>query len=125
MAREPVAHELRRSDQQLLHLAHCFAQADENGTADDGMANMQFANAGQPGNRLYVVVIERVPGIEAHAEVANALAGNADLVEFRHHRRRFGIAPAGVESIGMGRYGFHRRWHLCALRRQSVAVRHR
>jgi len=44
---------------QPLHLGDGFAHADEYRAADDGVADVQFADAGQGRHRLHVEVVER------------------------------------------------------------------
>jgi hypothetical protein len=57
-----------RLAQQALHFAHGLAQADEDRPADDRVPDVQLADAKQLRDRLHVEVVERVPGIETHAE---------------------------------------------------------
>ena len=45
----------------------------------DGVTDVEFANAGQTGDRLHVVVVQCMPGVEAHAQLTDGLAGIADF----------------------------------------------
>src|ERR1700676_3227117 len=84
---------------QRLHLPHGLAQADKQRAADDGVAYMQLAHAGKRGNGLNVEVVERVSGVEAHAERANSRAGVTDLGDLGDHRGTFAIPPLGVKGM--------------------------
>src|ERR1700676_1941170 len=48
---------------QRLHLPDGLAQADKQRAADDGVADMQLAHAGERGQRVHVKVVERVSGV--------------------------------------------------------------
>src|ERR1700738_4309028 len=87
---------------QRLHLPHGLAQAYKQRAADDGVADMQLAHAGKRGDRLHVEIVERVPGVEAHAERAHGRAGVADLVELGDHRGTLAIAALGVKRMRIG-----------------------
>ena len=65
------------------------------------MTNMQFANTGQLGKRLNVVIVQGMPGVEAHAQVANGLAGLADLVEFSQHSRCFVVTALIMKGVSV------------------------
>jgi hypothetical protein len=66
------------------------------------VADVQLADAGQPGNRLDVVVIQRMTGVETHAQSAHSQPGLTNLGEFGEHRRCFGIAALFVKGVGVG-----------------------
>src|SRR6266542_1405516 len=62
---------------QRLHLAHGVAQPDEQRPGDDRVPDVQFAHAGERGDRLHIDVIERVARVEPHAGGSYRGAGGA------------------------------------------------
>src|SRR2546422_1591850 len=75
------------------------------------MADVQLPYPRQPGDRLDVEVVERMTGVEPHAERANGLAGAPDALELGRHRRALLVASLRMEgvSIRSGMHFAHRR----------------
>src|SRR5947209_9046162 len=65
------------------------------------MADVQLPSPRQPGDRLDVEVVERMTGVEPHAERANGLAGAPDALELRRHRRALLVASLRMEGVGI------------------------
>ena len=68
----------------------------------DGVADVQLAHARQARHRLHVEVVERVAGVEAHAERADRLARALDLLQLRDNGRALRVAALGVEGVRVG-----------------------
>ena len=72
-------------------------QPREHRLADDGVADVEFVQAGKCGHRADVHVIERVAGVELHAMGADCLARGADLGKFGERGR--GVAAVAVAML--------------------------
>ena len=102
---------------QRLHLPHRLAHADEHERDDDRVADVQLAHAGQRRDRLHVEIVERVAGVEAHAERAGSPRPPRGSSPARRPPPRFPHrAPSRGRHGHRGRCGFRRPARRCAPR---------
>ena len=66
------------------------------------MADVQLAHRRQAGDRLHVVEVQGVPGVEAHPQADDCAAGGGNLVDLGEYRRAAGVAAGGVKSMRVG-----------------------
>src|SRR6476620_1393155 len=84
---------------QRLHLPYRRPQADEDAARDDRMADVQLAHAGDRRDGLHVDVVQRMSGIEAHAEVAYRASGGPDPVELDDDGQALRIAAFRMKRV--------------------------
>lgn len=58
----------RRGQHQRFHLSHRLPEADEQGVGDDGVADVQLVDAVDGRDRLDIVVVQAMPGVDDQAE---------------------------------------------------------
>ena len=71
-----------RFHHQPLHLSYGLFPPHKQCLRDDGVADVQFVDAGQRGDGLDVVVGQSMAGIDGEADAAAVGDGHADAFEF-------------------------------------------
>ncbi len=89
--------------QQRFHIAHRLGQSVDDRARDDRMADVQFDDFRDRGDRLDVVVVEAMTGIHRQAQRGRRFRRAAQPLEFARARR-----PRGL-GIGAGMQLDYRR----------------
>ncbi len=93
---------LRGGVYELFHIVDGGAQACEDGSADDGVADVEFADFREVGDGFDIMVVQGVACVEAHGSGDDALAHVADFCEFVGELGAGEVASGLGEGVGVG-----------------------